>query len=157
MTLLGGRRERACHQLEGLGRVDRPASHPTREDVKDGEAIDLALSGRVLGDVGEPELVRGWPVEVPPKQVKRYRPRRLGALRWSPVRDSLDFQLNHDRANGVLAYRVSPAEPKLGGDPGDPVGAARLLVDLGDLLRRSDPPECGSGERSVLPGVVTAP
>lgn len=89
MTLLGGRRERACHQLEGLGRVDRPASHPTREDVKDGEAIDLALSGRVLGDVGEPELVRGWPVEVPPKQVKRYRPRRLGALRWSPVRDSL--------------------------------------------------------------------
>lgn len=113
--------------------------------------------GSGAGDVGEPELVRGWPVEVPPKQVKRYRPRRLGALRWSPVRDSLDFQLNHDRANGVLAYRVSPAEPKLGGDPGDPVGAARLLVDLGDLLRRSDPPECGSGERSVLPGVVTAP
>ena len=139
MTLLGGRRERNVTNWEGLS--SRSIANHRREDVKDGRATDFffALSGRVLAMSVSQSWFRGWPVEVlPPKQVKRYRPRRLG-LQWSPVRDSLDFQLNHDRANGVLAYRVSRPETEASAEPRDPVGAARLLVDLGDLLRRSGP------------------
>ena len=37
--------------------VDGPTDHPAAEGVEDTAAVDLALPGRVLGDVGEPQDV----------------------------------------------------------------------------------------------------
>ena len=38
--------------------VDRPADHAAGEGVEHDRAVDLALAGGVLGDVGHPQLVR---------------------------------------------------------------------------------------------------
>jgi len=39
-------------------RVDRPADHPARPGVEDHRAVHLALSRRMLGDIGDPQLIR---------------------------------------------------------------------------------------------------
>jgi hypothetical protein len=57
LAALGGHPERVEHQGGGLGGVDRPADHQSRERVQDRGAVDLALAGRVLGDVSQPQLV----------------------------------------------------------------------------------------------------
>ena len=44
--------------------VDRPADDSAGVRVEDDAAVHLPLTGRVLGDVGEPELVRSIPREI---------------------------------------------------------------------------------------------
>ncbi len=46
-------------------RVDRIADDPVREQVLDRAAVELALVGPVLGDVGKPHDVRSRRSEVP--------------------------------------------------------------------------------------------
>ncbi len=41
----------------GGSRVDRPADHAAAVDVEHDGAVDAALAGGVLGDVGDPQLV----------------------------------------------------------------------------------------------------
>jgi hypothetical protein len=48
---------------------DRIADDPVREAVLDGAEVKLVLVGAVLGDVGEPQPVRGRGVELAADQV----------------------------------------------------------------------------------------
>src|SRR5215212_5505125 len=72
-------------QWGGLVAVDRPADHPAGEHIQDHTAGHRALSGRVLGDVGDPQLVWGRPVEAALDQISSGRPVGLAAegLPWS--------------------------------------------------------------------------
>lgn len=49
--------------------VDGPADDPVREHVLDGTQVELSLAGGMLGDVREPQAVRGIRAEVPAHQV----------------------------------------------------------------------------------------
>jgi hypothetical protein len=45
--------------------VDRPADDTATEGIENHGTVHLALAGRVLGDVGDPELIATIPLEVP--------------------------------------------------------------------------------------------
>jgi hypothetical protein len=55
--LADGHAERIRHERRVLGRVDRRADDPPGEYVEHNGAVHLALPGRVLGDVGDPEAL----------------------------------------------------------------------------------------------------
>ena len=63
VAMVDGHAQGVGDQRSGLVAVDRPAHHPTREHIQHHTAIQLALSSRVLGDVGHPQLVGCRPVE----------------------------------------------------------------------------------------------
>jgi hypothetical protein len=50
--------QRVGHELGGHGVAHRPADHPPGEQVDDGRAIEPALGGPDVGEVGHPLLVR---------------------------------------------------------------------------------------------------
>ena len=54
LSMLGGHPERVEDEQRRLAAVDRPADDEPGERVEDDAAVDLALAGRVLGDVGHP-------------------------------------------------------------------------------------------------------
>jgi hypothetical protein len=56
--------------------VDRPADDSAPVRVEDDAAVHLPLSGRVLGDVRQPELVRGIPREVAADEILSRRDNR---------------------------------------------------------------------------------
>lgn len=56
-ALADGHAERVGDQRGRLGAVDRPADNHAREGVQHGAAVDLALPGGMLGDVGHPKSV----------------------------------------------------------------------------------------------------
>jgi hypothetical protein len=61
--------QRAHGQLGLHPRVDRVADDPVGVDVLDRAEVELALAGAVLGDVGQPQLVRSTGGEVALDQV----------------------------------------------------------------------------------------
>ena len=57
VALLDRHPERVAGQRRGRVVADRPADDAAAERVEHDRAVDLALAGRVLGDVGQPQLV----------------------------------------------------------------------------------------------------
>src|SRR6266540_4301508 len=51
--------------------VDGPPHHPAGVRVQDDRTVDLALPGGVLGDVGDPQLIRSRSGEPPVHQILR--------------------------------------------------------------------------------------
>jgi hypothetical protein len=100
---------------------------------------DLALAGRVLGDVGHPQQVGTLATEVATDQVHRGDLAQPRALRQPPGRKALDAELAHDQLDGVVADADAAAVQELGLDAVGAIGAARRLVDLDDLSRQPDP------------------
>ena len=58
LAVLDRHPERVARQRRGRVVADRPADDAAAERVEHDGAVDLALPGRVLGDVGQPQLVR---------------------------------------------------------------------------------------------------
>jgi hypothetical protein len=56
-------------QVGPLPGIDGPADHPTGVGVEDHAAVELALPSGVLGDVGDPQLIRAVAAEVAFDQV----------------------------------------------------------------------------------------
>ena len=56
-ALSDGHVEGVHDELGILDRIDRPSDDASAAGVHNGAAVDLALAGAVLGDVGDPELV----------------------------------------------------------------------------------------------------
>src|SRR5690625_541108 len=54
-------------------RVDRIPDYPARVDVLDRTQVELALAGAVLGDIGQPQLVRAISSEVSLDQIVMHR------------------------------------------------------------------------------------
>ena len=77
-----GHLQRVDDQLGAQMVRDRPADDAAGVDVEDGGAVDPALAGAVLGDVGEPQLVRPVGTELPLHPVL---PHRLGGSRVAPA------------------------------------------------------------------------
>ena len=101
--------QRIEDQRRGLGAVDRPADDEAREGVQDDAAVELALTRRVLGDVGHPQLVGPAATELAPDEIQRGHRREPGALRQPSRRQALDAQVAHDQRDGVVADRdVAP-------------------------------------------------
>jgi len=147
--------ERVGDEHRRLGRVDRPADDEPGEGVQDDAAVELALSGRVLGDVGHPELVGPVAIEPAPDEVEGGDSANPCALGHLSRRQALDSELGHDRGDRVVADRDLAAVEELGGDPHRAVGAARGLVDAGDLAGEPDSPQ-GSRWVGPIPPCVVA-
>lgn len=74
-----GGAQRGDGELGGHPIFDRVADDSVAEQVLDRAAVQLALAGRVLGDVGDPDLIGPSSGEVPLDVVVVHRrPRRLG-------------------------------------------------------------------------------
>ena len=76
--------ERVVDEHRRLGRVDRPADDEPGEGVENDAAVELALAGRVLGDVGHPELVGPVAAELAPNEIERGDGADPGTLGHSP-------------------------------------------------------------------------
>jgi hypothetical protein len=75
--------QRVDGELGGHPRVHRIADDPVGAGVFDRAEVELALTGGVFGDVGQPELVRPRGGELPLDQVVVHR------RAWSPRQATL--------------------------------------------------------------------
>jgi hypothetical protein len=149
-----GHAERVGHQDRRLRAFDRPADDEPREGVEDDAAVDLALPCRVLGDVGHPQLVGPVAAKDAADEVQVGDLGDLRPLREPARRQTLDPQLAHDRPDRVVADDdVSPVA-QLRGDAHLAAGAARGLVDVGDLASQPDPAQGARRVGAVPPGVI---
>jgi len=121
---------------------DGPAHDPAGVDVEDHGAVDPALAGAVLGDVGDPEPVRCIRGELTPDVVG---PGRLGAVVMAPHAAMHPGPAVAAHQPGDLAppHLMAAAERQLGMDSADTVGLPRRGVDLDDGLE-----EVGVGDIS---------
>ena len=134
--------ERGGDERGRLGAVDRPADDEARERVEHDTAVDLALAGGVLGDVGHPQLVRGTP-EKSRRTRSSERPTRparapRGSRRFGTPLIPRSRMIVRDR---VVADEDVAAVAQLGCHAFSAVDAARGPVHVGDLAGQPDAPE----------------
>jgi hypothetical protein len=79
------RAQRAGGQLRGHPIAEGVADDAVPEQVLDRAAVELALDGRVLGDVGDPDQVRGCGAELALEQVVVHRDPGPGGLAAPPL------------------------------------------------------------------------
>jgi len=98
---LGGHVQGAGDEQRVLLGVDRPADDLAGERVENDAAVDLALPGRVLSDVGHLETVRCCGRELAPEEVGSSELADLRALRrallWKPV----EAETTHQQCHGL--------------------------------------------------------
>jgi hypothetical protein len=117
----------------GMG-AHGPADQAAVAEVPHAGDMELAFSGRELGDVGDPALVRACRGEVPVEPVRRRRDVRSPATPFALV-NAHQPVLAHQPGD-PLAAEVVTASAELAVDPRCPVGAAALEVDRSDLLEQ---------------------
>jgi hypothetical protein len=113
--------------------VDRPTDHSSGEHVEHHRAVDLALAGRMLGDVGDPEPVRFGPCEVPSDEVAG------GGLVGDapvprPAAEALQARLPHQEPHRLLTDRQAVAQGQLRVHASVAVHAAEVDVHLLDEI-----------------------
>src|SRR6266576_1621535 len=118
-----GHAERAGGQPGPLGGVDRPADDPPRPGIQDYAAVHLAFAGGVLGDVGDPQLVRAGAAEVTADQVGRGG-QLLGPLTVRARGQAGQASPAHQQADCVVPDRDAVPIDQLGVHPGSAVGSA---------------------------------
>ena len=117
--------------------VDRPADHSARPGVEDHGAVHLALSRRVLGDIGDPELVRLVTMKLP-----------LGTIAGSghagdvaearTSGDALNASAPHEHLDCLVTDGDALSEDQVGMDASDALGASRGDVHLADHVGEPD-------------------
>jgi hypothetical protein len=105
--MVDGHAEGVGDQRGGLVAVDGPADHPTGEHIQDHTAVHLAFPGGVLGDVGDPQLVGGRPVEAALDQVGGGRHGGLAPEALSGSWQAMQALDPHDLAD-VLRLTMTP-------------------------------------------------
>ena len=112
--------------------IDGPADHLSRIQIQHGAAIERALGGWVLGDVGEPQLVGLRSSELALDQVLTGRCvlEVLHPLLWS--RQALNAQLGHDLGDLLLVHDEPMLKFESRPDPQTSVGATGALVNVRD-------------------------
>lgn len=105
---------------------DRPSDDAAGEDVQDDRAVDPALSGAVLGDVGDPEPVRAVGGEPPVDQVRRRLCRGIpdGAAAPATSMDALQTGRAHQPLDAFAAAADTTLEAQLSVDARCAIGAA---------------------------------
>jgi hypothetical protein len=106
--------------------VDRPADHPPGEGVEHYGAVDLALPGRVLGDVGHPKPFRVVTVELALDEVRCGGQIRNPSETWTPG-DPLDAGPAHQQFDRAVTDLDAVAQGELDVDP-SPAGSTSTRV-----------------------------
>lgn len=118
-------------ELRVLHRVDGPSDDLAAAGVHHAAAVDLALAGLVLGDVGEPQLVELKASELPLYEVVRARG-ALDAVHLRKAGKPGDPDVVHEQRDEVDGD-VDPLRlGQLGVDSARTVGATRVGMDLAD-------------------------
>lgn len=93
----------------------QPTTRREKTSVEDHVAVELALAGGVLGDVGDPELVWAVAPEVPFDQVVRVFAE--GTFRSAPQWESGQPSAAHQRGDGLARHDHALAQDEFGADP----------------------------------------
>jgi hypothetical protein len=111
------------HEGRFAATVDGPADHSAREEVEHDAAVDLALTGRVLGDVGQPQLVgrRGHEAALDEVLAGSGVFQVLDPLLWSG--QALQAELLHDLPDQLLVDDEPLLDLEGGPDAQHPIGA----------------------------------
>jgi hypothetical protein len=111
-----------------------PAHDAPREDVEDGGAVDLALPGRALGDVGASQLVGPLGGEAALGEIIIVDRRSRTVASLPPVTDALELGGAHEPGHPLPPDPVALSQLELGVDPRSPKGGPRGGVDVTDLV-----------------------
>ena len=98
-------------------------------------AVHPPLFGAVLGDVGDPQPVRGVSGELTLDQVLEHRRGAVSVAPPAPV-DPLQAVQAHQPLDPLPAASELPAQGELGVHPSHPVGAAGGAVDVDDRVEQ---------------------
>jgi len=147
---LTGHAQRVVDQCRLATPIDGPADHLAAEGVEHDAAVDLALPGRVLGDVGEPQDVRTVDGEVALDQVL-FGSHVHEVLR-APfrTRQALDPELTHDGEDQLLVDDHVPLAHEGRSDPQHSVGAPGSRMDVGDQILQQQPADLALRGQAVL-------
>jgi len=135
LAILDGHGQRVGGQRRLGARVDGPADNAAAEHVEHDCAVDLSLSGWVLGYVGDPQLVGAVAAEPAIDEVTGGGQVR-DLVVPGPARQTGKAVSAHDQLNGAASHHQAAPVNKLGVDAPRPVGAAGLLVHLPDDLQQ---------------------
>jgi hypothetical protein len=91
---------------------DRPADHDPAEHVEDRGAVDLALGGGVLGDVGDPQPIRRIGDKPALHQIVVHRRRRPGSAVFASVTDTVRPAARISRATRLRPH-ASPSPRRI--------------------------------------------
>jgi len=108
--------------------------------VKHDAAVDPSLPGRVLGDIGQPQLIGSVAIEVAADEVLGGRDIDE-ALSLLSGRKALEPSLGHQLVHELPRDDDLPAEQQLGADAPVAIDAARVGVDLADQPSQPLPPK----------------
>ena len=131
-------RERVDDQLRLEIVAHRPADDLARAHVHHDSQEQVALERRHVGQVGEPELVRGLGDEATLDQVGRRRLLRIGNGRpplLATPGDALQLELAHQAGDALAADVDLVLVGQLELDPRRTVGLQRAVVDRHDQPR----------------------
>jgi hypothetical protein len=149
-----GHLEGVDHELRTHVIGDRPTDDGAAEGVEDHGQIRLAVLGRVLGDVHDPEAVRLGGVEGPLDQiVGRFGAIALGAASAAASVDAGDARLAHQALDPFARAAHVLAELELGVDPWRAIGAPAHGPDVDDGVGQIGVVEVLLAHRVGLPAI----
>ena len=120
----------------GLESIDQPTTL-RNPGIEDGGAVHLALSRRMLGDVGDPQLIGLVAMKLPVDTVAG------GGHPWDVAkarapRDSLNPSASHQHLDRLVTDGDALSEDQVGMDTPDAVGSSRDGVHLADHVGEPD-------------------
>ena len=128
-----GHPERVGGERGGRVVADRPADHASAVGVENDRAVHLALADRVLGNVGQPQLIRAFPTESAVDQIVRARlARHPSSFRRS--RATRDARAAHQHRDRVVTNPDPAPEDQLCVYPSGAVVAVGGRVHLADHI-----------------------
>ncbi len=116
-------------------------------------AVDLALDGGVLGDVGDPQLIGRRAGEAPVDQVHGDDV-GAGAYPLRPSGDALEPRALHQQLDGSVRDDQAATEGQLGVHPPEAKGAAGEGVDLADGVGEQRVADAAGRGRATSPLAV---
>jgi hypothetical protein len=134
--------------------IDGPTDHFAAKEVEDDTAVELAFACRVLGDVGQPQLVGDGGAEFALDQVLAGRCVLQVLVALLGARQAFEAQLTHDPLDQLGVDDESLFDLERGFDPQDAIGALRAIVDVSDGVGQQQAPDLAVVGLSELDVVV---
>ena len=152
--LLDGHSQRVRHQRRGRLGIDRPADDAPAEGVEHNRAVHLPFACRVLGNVGDPELISLVPCELTLDTV--FGSGDVGDPTISrPPGEALQMRSPHQQLDSLFPDRDAPAYRQLGMNPTQAVCAAGFRMNSCDDIGEPSMADSPLRGRTTAPAVVT--
>ena len=133
--------------------VDGPPDDASTECVENDGAIHPALTSRVLGELGDPELIATTPRELTAHVIPGGRDVRHTSVARS-TGESLQARTAHQKLDSLTAYRDPEPQSEFDMDSSCAIDASRVGMRANDPLRQPRVPEGPRRRRAVQPFVV---